>query len=164
MGWIIFHWCQPCILARILSEVRFWVLDNGTNFQLWCTLYAYGQCRFTMALWWLFKSTLRCVKYIKVSNDIVHTLNIIIYATQNSTSAISKVESYILFRNSPVFEEEVVCSFFLWPFFFCPSSIYGFWLFLWYLQALLISYLAITIFCLHVVCNALVFIKIKNKK
>ena len=67
-----------------------------------------------------------CVKYLKVSNDIVHTLNIIIYATQNSTSAISKVESYIPFRNSPVFEEEVVCPFFLWPFFFCPSSIYGF--------------------------------------
>ena len=67
-----------------------------------------------------------CVKYLKVSNDIVHTLNIIIYATQNSTSAISKVESYILFRNSPVFEEEVFCPFFLWPFFFCPSSIYGF--------------------------------------
>ena len=90
-------------------------MGNGTNFQLWCTLYVYGQCRFTMALWWLFKSTLRCVKYLKVSNDIVHTLNIIIYATQNSTSAISKVESYILFRNSPVFEEEVFCPFFLWP-------------------------------------------------
>ena len=56
-----------------------------------------------------------CVKYLKVSNDIVHTLHIIIYATQNSTSAISKVESYILFRNSPVFEEEVFCPFFLWP-------------------------------------------------
>ena len=38
-----------------------------------------------------------CVKYLKVSNDIVHTLIIIIYATQNSTSAISEVESYILF-------------------------------------------------------------------
>ena len=140
-------------------------MGNGTNFQLWCTLYVYGQCRFTMALWWLFKSTLRCVKYLKVSNDIVHTLNIIIYATQNSTSAISKVESYILFRNSPVFEEEVL-SFFLMAIVFSvflrfTDSDYSFGIFKLFSYK---SYLTITIFCLHVVCNALVFIKIKNKK